>query len=258
MSVNYRVEGKVAWVTLDRPERRNAVDIAMQADLNRIWDEIDRDPGVHVAVLTGAGDVAFCAGDDIRNDDGKTGLDYWVDMRPDGFGHLPLRQSLSVPVLGRINGYALGGGLELVVGCDLAVAADTAEFGFVEPRLGRLPLDGGIVSLIRQLPTKWAMEVLLTGRRFTAAEARELALVNEVVPAVSLDAAVERWLEALLACAPLSLRAIKAIVKRTAHLPARDARMQQLPELIACLVSEDGEEGVRAFRERRSPVWQAR
>lgn len=258
MSVDYRVENRVAWVTLNRPERRNAVDAAMQADLERIWTEIERDPEVHVAVLTGAGDVAFCAGDDIRSDEGKTGLEYWVDMRPDGFGHLPLRESLSVPVLGRINGFALGGGLELVVGCDLAVAADTAEFGFVEPRLGRLPLDGGIVSLIRQMPAKWAMEVLLTGRRFTATEACDLALINEVVPAAELDAAVDRWLEMLLACAPLSLRAIKAIVKKTGHLSARQARMQQLPELTACLVSEDGEEGVLAFRERRRPVWKGR
>ena len=140
-----------------------------------------------------------------------------------------------MPVLARINGVALGGGLELVVGCDLAVAADTAVFGFVEPRLGRLPLDGGIVTLTRQLPMKFAMEILLTGRRFGAADAVRMGVVNEAVPAADLDAAVDRWLEALLACAPLSLRAIKQIVKRTEDLPRREARATRLPALVEVL-----------------------
>lgn len=257
MSVEYRVEDHVAWVTLNRPERRNAVDEAMQARLNEIWSAIESDDSVYVAVLTGAGDKAFCAGDDMRSDDGKTGLDYWAEQRPDGFGHLTLRQTLSVPVIARVNGFAVGGGLELVVGCDLAVAADTAEFGFAEPRFGRLPLDGGIVCAVRQLPSKWAMELLLTGRRLTAAEAARMGIVNEVVPAAELDAAVQRWVGWLLACAPLSLKAIKAMVKQTEGLTARQARSQQLPELIACLRSSDAEEGVLAFREKRPPRWTA-
>lgn len=257
MPVDYVLEDHVAWVTLNRPERRNALDAGMQAELAAVWAEVEADPGVRVVVLTGAGDKAFCAGDDMKSDAGKTGTDYWLDLRPDGFGHLTLRQSLSVPVLARVNGFALGGGLELVVGCDLAVAADTAEFGFVEPRLGRLPLDGGIVGIVRQLPAKWAMEVLLTGRRFSAEEAARLALVNEVVPADQLDAAVGRWLDALLACAPLSLRAIKAVTKATEGMTARQARTQQVPELVACLGSHDGDEGVAAFLEKRAPRWTA-
>ncbi|MDA8313097.1 MAG: enoyl-CoA hydratase-related protein [Actinomycetota bacterium] len=257
MPVDYVLEDHVAWVTLNRPERRNAIDAGMQEELASIWAEVEASSDVRVVVLTGAGEQAFCAGDDLRSGDGKTGTAYWLDLRPDGFGHLTLRQTLSVPVLARVNGFALGGGLEMVIGCDLAVAAETAEFGFVEPRLGRLPLDGGIVGLIRQLPAKWAMEVLLTGRRFTAEEAARLALVNEVVPAGQLDAAIERWLEWLLACAPLSLRAIKAIVKTTEGMSARNARLQQVPELIACLESNDGREGVQAFREKRAPKWSA-
>lgn len=257
LPVDYVLEDHVAWVTLNRPERRNAVDAAMHARLASIWAEVEANSAVRAVVLTGAGDQAFCAGDDLKSDEGKTGTDYWLDLRPDGFGHLTLRQTLSVPILARVNGFALGGGMEMVIGCDLAVAADTSEFGFVEPRLGRLPLDGGIVALIRQLPAKWAMEVLLTGRRFTAQEAVHLALVNEVVPAAELDVAVERWLGWLLACAPLALRAIKAITKTTEGMTARNARLQQVPELIACLGSIDGREGVQAFRERRSPQWTA-
>jgi crotonobetainyl-CoA hydratase len=257
VSIDLAVADHVARVTINRPERLNAVDEAHQEDLKRVWEAIEADRSVRVVVLTGAGDRAFCAGDDMRAE-GRTGMDYWLAARPDGFGHLTLRESLDVPVLARVNGYALGGGLELVVGCDLAVASEDAELGFTEPRLGRLPLDGGIVSLARRLPAKWAMEVLLTGRRFSADEALALGLLNEVVPAADLDAAVDRWLENLLACAPLSLRAIKQIVRRTAHMTAADARMANLPALIEVLNSEDGEEGVRAFVEKRAPRWEGR
>ena len=256
MSIDLRVEDHVAWVVINRPERMNAIDEPHQRELLRVWETVEQDRSVRVIVVTGAGDRAFCAGDDMRSDEGKTDLDYWLDARPHGFGHLVLRNTLDVPVLARVNGYALGGGLELVVGCDLAVASDRAELGFVEPRLGRLPLDGGIVTLARHLPYKWAMEILLTGRRFTAREALDLGLVNEVVPHADLDAAVERWLEALLACAPLSLRAIKHIVRNTAHMTARDARMANLVPLIEVLASEDAKEGLRAFAERRMPRWQ--
>lgn len=256
--VDFRVEEHVAWVTLNRPERLNAIDAPAQDALSRIWTEIEAHRDVRLVVLTGAGDRAFCAGDDMRSDLAKTGLPYWLDPRPNGFGHLTLRTTLDVPVLARVNGHALGGGLELVVGCDLAVAAEEAEFGFVEPRLGRLPLDGGIVSLVRQLPYKWAMEVLLTGGRFPASEALRMGLVNEVVPRADLDLAVGRWIEELLACAPLSLRAIKQMVKRTAHLTAADAYAVRLPALVEVLASEDGEEGVRAFREHRPPRWTGR
>ncbi len=257
MSIDLTVSDHVARVTINRPERLNAIDEAHQQELKRVWETIEADRSVRVVVLTGAGDRAFCAGDDMRAE-GRTGMDYWLAARPDGFGHLVLRDTLDVPVLARVNGYALGGGFELVVGCDLAVASADAVLGFVEPRLGRLPLDGGIVSLARQLPAKWAMEVLLTGKRFRAAEALSLGLVNEVVPADDLDAAVDRWLEELLACAPLSLRAIKQIVRRTSHMTAADARMANLPALVEVLNSEDGEEGVRAFAEKRDPVWRGR
>jgi len=161
-------------------------------------------------------------------------------------------------VIARVNGHALGGGFEMVLGCDIVIAAAEASFGLPEPRVGRLALDGGMVLLPRLIPQKAAMGMLLTGKRITAREALGYGLVNEVVPRVGLDAAIDRWLADILACAPLSLRAIKQTVQRTWHLTPDEAQAMRLPALIEALGSEDGEEGVQAFREKRPPVWKNR
>ena len=257
MTVRFAVENHVARVTIDRPQVMNAIDAATEAELDRIWLAIESDGDVRAVVLTGAGDRAFCAGADVKNV-GKTGLEYWADGRPNGFGGIALRQTLDVPVIARVNGHALGGGFEMVLGCDIVVAAEEATFAFPEPRLGRIPLDGGMVLLQRQIPFRAAMGVLMTGRRVKAAEALALGIANEVVPRTGLDAAVDRWLADILACAPLSIRSIKQTVCRTAHLTAAEARAQKLPALIAALQSKDQDEGVAAFREKRQPVWQGR
>jgi len=163
-----------------------------------------------------------------------------------------------VPVIARVNGHALGGGMEMVLGCDIVVAARHATFGLPEPRVGRLALDGGIALLPRRIPHVWAMGLLLTGRRIGADEAVRMGLVNEVVEAAQLDAAVQRWVDDILACAPLSLRAIKQMVRSGAALGAKEAQQLRLPALIAALISADQEEGVRAFREKRAPRWTGR
>jgi crotonobetainyl-CoA hydratase len=185
-------------------------------------------------------------------------LDYWAASHPTGFGGLSLRTTLDIPIIARVNGHALGGGLEMMLGCDIVVAADDATFGLTEPRVGRIPLDGGMVLLQRQIGHRAAMAMLLTGRRIQASEALAHGLVNEVVAADALDAAVDRWLAEILACAPLSLRAIKQTVRRTAHLSPQEAQAMRLPAVIECLASADGEEGVRAFQEKRAPVWAGR
>jgi len=138
------------------------------------------------------------------------------------------------------------------------IAVDAATFGLPEARVGRLPLDGGMTLLQRQVPFRQAMGMLLTGRRIAAAEAYRMGLVNAVVPRGELDAEVGRWLDDILACAPLSVRAIKQVVRRTAHLTAAEAQAQRLPALVEALASEDSQEGVRAFREKRKPVWKGR
>lgn len=250
--------GHVARVTLDRAASMNAVDPATEAELERIWTALEGDPDVRVVVLTGAGERAFCAGADMKSSSAKSGLDYWATPRPGGFGGLALRESLDVPVIARVNGVALGGGFEMVLGCDIVVASETASFGLPEPRVGRLPLDGGMTLLTRQIAFRPAMGILLTGRRVAAREALALGIVNEVVAPAGLDAAVDRWVADILACAPLSVRAIKAVARRTAHLSAREAQAQRLPALVAALQSEDSHEGVAAFREKRAPSWKGR
>ena len=257
MSVEYSLVDHVATITLNRPQALNAVDMETEAELQRIWLRIEDDPEVRVVVLTGAGDRAFCAGADLKNPQ-VTGLQYWAAPRPGGFGGIALRETLNVPVIARVNGFALGGGFEMVLGCDIVVACEEASFGLPEPLVGRMPLDGGMVLLQRQVPFRKAMAMVFTGKRVKAAEALEMGLVNEVVPRAELDAATARWVNDILACAPLSLKAIKQIVRNTSHMPASQAQALRVPALGAALNSEDGDEGVLAFQQKRKPQWKGR
>src|SRR4051794_7554547 len=164
MTIRLAVADHVARVTIDRPEVLNALDAAATAELEAIWQRLEIDPAVRVVVLTGAGERAFCTGADMRAGGDRTGLEYWAHAHPTGFGGLSLRTTLDVPVIARVNGHALGGGLEMMLGCDIVVAAPHATFGLPESRVGRLPLDGGMVLLQRQVGFRAAMAMLLTGR----------------------------------------------------------------------------------------------
>ncbi|NLS07434.1 crotonase [Rhizobium sp. P32RR-XVIII] len=258
MTVGFSVDNRMARVTLDRPERMNAVDAETERELEAIWQEIEARDDISCVVLTGAGEKAFSTGADLKGSGNKTGLEYWAESRPSGFGGIAFRKTLDVPVIARVNGYALGGGFEMVLGCDIVIAAETAKFGLPEARVGRMPLDGGMVLLQRKIPHNRAMAVLLTGRQFTASEMQDFGIVNETVPYAELDAAVDRWVKEIVACAPLSLRAIKQTVNRTGHLSPAEAQGLRTPALIRALQSEDAREGVLAFREKRAPVWQGR
>ena len=257
MTVRYELRERVATVTIDRPETLNAIDLASETELQRIWSDLEQRDDVCVVVLTGAGERAFCVGADMKNPS-TSGLEYWARARPGGFGGIALRDSLNLPVVARVNGFALGGGFEMVLGCDIVVACTEASFGLPEPLVGRMPLDGGMTLLQRQIPHRLAMGMLLTGQRIDAAHALEWGLINEVVPRAELDDAVARWVEKILACAPLSVQAIKQVVRATGSMTPADAQALRLPALVAALQSEDSHEGVRAFQEKRKPVWQGR
>lgn len=257
MTVRYEVADHVATVTLARPEVMNAIDLVTEAELQRIWSDLEQRRDVRVIVLTGDGERAFCVGADMKNPSMR-GVDYWAAARPGGFGGIALRETLNIPVIARVNGYALGGGFEMVLGCDIVVACDEASFGLPEPLVGRLPLDGGMTLLQRQIPHRIAMGMLLTGQRIKAQRALEIGLVNEVVPRAELDAAVARWVAQILACAPLSVQAIKQVVRATAAMSPVQAQALRLPALVAALQSEDADEGVKAFQQKRKPQWKGR
>jgi enoyl-CoA hydratase/carnithine racemase len=258
MSVLFDVVDHVATVTIDRPEVLNAVDLPTEAELQRIWSEIEVRDDIRAVVLTGAGERSFCSGADLKNTSNLKGVEYWAAARPGGFGGIALRETLDVPVIARVNGLALGGGFEMVLGCDIVVACEEASFGLPEPLVGRLPLDGGMLLLQRQIPYRQAMGMMLTGQRVKAQRALEMGLVNEVVPRAELDTAVNRWVQQMLACAPLSLKAIKQVVRRTGTLSPAEAHRMRLPALVAALQSEDANEGVLAFQQKRKPQWLGR
>ena len=255
MTVECIIQDHVARVTINRPERMNAIDSITANRMEDIWQQIESDSSVRVVVLTGAGNKSFCAGADMKSTAEKSGLEYWADSRPEGFGGISLRKSLNVPVIARVNGFALGGGFEMVLGCDIVVAAAHAKFGLPESRVGRLPLDGGMVLLPRLIPEKVALGILLSGKKITAEEAERHGLINEVVAESELDEAVNRWIEDILLCAPLSVKAIKESVKQTIDMPVEKAHSLRLPALVEALSSADSDEGVQAFIEKRAPIW---
>lgn len=250
MSVTVQVSGHRADVLIDRPAVLNALDAEHQRELAAAWGDVERDERVRVAVLRSAGERAFCVGADMKSDDPE-GLDYWLRPQPFGFGGISNR-AVGVPTVARVQGHALGGGFEMVLACDIAIAAAGATFGLPEVLVGRVPLDGGVRLLAEAVPPKVARELLLTGRRIDAEEARALGLVNRVVEADRLDEAVDEAVERLLRGAPLSQRAIKDALGRGGGTAVAS------PALITALCSRDGVEGPRAFRERRQPIWEAR
>ena len=250
-----RVEGKVLHVTLNRPHVLNALHPPAHFELAQIFDAFAVDPDLWIAVIRGAGERGFCTGTDL-----KVRAQLGRDEYPlSGFAGLTRRFDLDKPVIAAVNGDALGGGLEIALACDLIIAAEHARFGFPEPRVGLAALGGGVHRLVRQLPDKVAMGLLLTGRQISAQRALEFGLVNQVVPGAQLDCTVGAWVADMLACAPLALRATKQVARRNLDYPTlAEAIRADYPAAETMLASADAEEGPRAFAEKRSPRWQGR
>jgi E-phenylitaconyl-CoA hydratase len=255
-AVLYERDGHVATITYNRPEVLNAINGALRQDLNRAWERFRDDEEAWVAIVTGAG-RAFCVGADLR--DGAASAGRW----PGSFWEIPTVNSFESglevwkPTIAAVNGYCLGYGLTLVAACDFVVAADDAEFGMPEVRLG-VPTIVGAIRLPPRIGMQPALELLLTGDRIDAARAAEIGLAGRVVPRAELLVEARRLADRLCAGAPLAVRAVKEMAYRGQHLPWVDA--VRMGETMRRVVggTDDAAEGRAAAAERRSPRWRGR
>lgn len=252
----------VARITINRPEVRNAVHTPAHKEWSDLLDDLAVDDDVWVVVITGAGEQAFCAGRDLKHlaaVQAGTPAEQAADAElMSQVTRLIERFDYPKPLIARVNGVALGGGFEVALACDLVVAADHARFGLPEPRRGIYAGGGGVHRLPRQIPLKVAMEYLLTGRDMSAQRALELGIVNDVVPAAELDAAVDRLIDDMMLCAPLSVQATKQAAMRGLDMELGDAFFGDYPAVDSMRASDDAREGPRAFAEKRTPDWTGR
>ncbi len=251
-------DGPILTVKINRPERMNALHWMANAELASIFDEFATDPDLWVAIITGAGDRAFSAGNDLKYQAQEAG----GELKPgpeSGFGGLTARYDLSKPVIAAVNGVAMGGGFEIALACDLIIASENAVFALPEPRVGLAALAGGIHRLPRMIGMKRAMGMMLTGRRVSAEEGERFGFVNEVVAPGDLMAAARSWADQIVECAPLSVRATKqAAYGGLRHGMIEDAMAERYPAIGELFKSEDFVEGPLAFAQKRPPNWKGR
>jgi E-phenylitaconyl-CoA hydratase len=266
MPILYQHEARVVTITIDRPDAMNAIDPETHHDLIDAWIRFRDDPDAWVAILTGAGEKAFSAGADLkkmipqafaggsgdgRSTRGRGHNDY-------GLGGITRGLEIWKPMIAAVNGYALAGGLEQVLACDLRVAAEHATFGLTEVRWAIMPGAGGTQRLPRTIPLARAMELILTAETISAPEAYRLGLVNAVVPLADVMPTARRWAQTICERGPLAVRAAKEAVIRGLSLPLADGL--RLEALLSGTLrgTEDAVEGPKAFAEKRKPVFKAR
>ncbi len=247
-------EGRVRIVTINRPEVLNALHSEAHWEFDQVWNEFAESPDLWVGIITGTGERAFSAGNDLKvQAAGRRG------PRPKtGFAGLSHRFDLDKPLIAAVNGVAMGGGFETALACDIIVAAENAVFALPEPRVG-LIAGSGVHRLPRMIGEKQALGMILTGRRVSAGEGQTLGFVNEVVPVGEALAAAKRWAALILECSPMAIRASKQSVYRSLDEPTLEAAMTTTyPAVAANIGSEDYIEGPKAFAEKRRPDWRNR
>jgi enoyl-CoA hydratase/carnithine racemase len=255
------IDGHLFIVTINRPEVMNAIHPMASQELSDAFDAFAANSELWVAIITGAGDKAFSAGNDLKH---HAELRAKTGDRPrspaKGFGGITNRHDLDKPVIAAVNGIAMGGGFEIALACDIIIASERAKFALPEPRVGLTAGAGGMQRLARQIPLKKAMGMMLTGRTVSAQEGYELGFVTAVVPHAELMAEARRWAGLILECSPMSVRATKQVVTRALDVPALEIAMRNsnFPAYVALTKSEDTIEGPRAFAEKRKPRWTGR
>lgn len=249
-------EGRVAVLTVNRPDKLNALNDQVREDLLARLAEVEADAGLGVVVITGAGEKSFIAGADIAEFAGRSPFDQRHAMRSPRI--FDVMASFPKPVIAMINGFCLGGGCELAMSCDMRIAADTARFGQPEIKLGLIPGGGGTQRLPRLVGLGHAMRLILTGDMIGAAEAREIGLVDQVVPAAELRAKTLELAAKIAAFSPLTVRVAKEAVRASEKLAIEDGITYERDLFCLCFSTADKQEGVEAFLAKRAAAWSGR
>src|SRR2546425_4294360 len=252
MKVLCEPKGPVAYVTINRPERLNACDGETYRRLTEVWGEFRADPALRVGILTGAGDRAFCVGTDVKAPDFAR-----LSAEPHTLP-FALLSELGKPLIAAVDGHANGSGLEQALCCDIRVAAEPAQFGLGDARLGWLPAAGGTQRLPRLISLGRALELLYTGNRIGAQEAWRLGLVDHVVPMSQLMSKCEEIATEICQSAPLAVQNIKRAVRRGLDLPLAEGLKLEQDLYQELQETDDAREGARAFAEKRSPQWRGK
>ncbi len=249
-------KGAVAVIWLNRPEKLNAMNARLKEEVAHALGELEKDETARVVVITGVGDKAFVAGADINEFAGKTPVDQWT-----AYGHTSLYNVVDrfpKPIVAMINGYCLGGGCELAMACDIRIGSDRAQLGQPEINIGIIPGGGGSQRLPRLVGLGKAMELILTGDRIPATEALRIGLLDAVVPHAELEARTLELAEKIAAKSPVAVRLAKAAVKASANMPLDQGLRYEQSLFSVVFSTEDKEEGVKAFQEKRPAQWKGR
>lgn len=250
--INVTRNGHVLEVELNRPENMNALHPPAHEELHATWEMFAADRELWVAIISGAGERAFCTGNDLK----YTAAGHKLTLPPSGFGGLARRHDLEKPVIGAVHGYALGGGFEIALACDILIASDDARFGLPEVKVGLIAAAGGLQRLTRQAGSKVAAQMIFTGKPITAARAYELGLVSQVVARAELMEAARAMAAEIVANSPTSVRHSKRVLNAGLKLSHLEEDLENaLTEARALMKSQDFLEGVSAFAEKRKPDW---
>jgi enoyl-CoA hydratase/carnithine racemase len=260
MAILYEKRGRVAYITINRPEARNAIDLETSRELTQAWQDFRDDENIWIGVLTGAGEKAFSAGADLKSlIPMMTGAAHNNETADDGgFGGITRGFECWKPIIAAVNGFCLAGGTEMMLACDLRIAAENATIGLTEVRWGIIPGAGGTQRLPRMVPLARAMEIILLGEPITAEEAYRIGLVNKVVPQAELMNEVERWVNILLERGPLALRAAKQAMLQGLDMTLAEGMQLEQRLFRQMLATEDAKEGPLAFAQKRKPEFKGR